>query len=162
IFMSGTTSLGSASLVSGVARLTTANLLIGSNSITAAYQGDSNFGGSTSPATTVNVTQATTTTAVTAPPNPGGPTQLVTLTATITTPSTSSVKPTGQVQFFNGSISLGTAAITNGVATLNTAALTLGNNSITAQYLGDSNYSGSTSPAFIEKINQASTTTVTA
>jgi hypothetical protein len=49
-FMNGTTLLGSATLVSGVAKSTISNLPIGSHNIIASYGGDLNFTGSTSPA----------------------------------------------------------------------------------------------------------------
>lgn len=49
-FLSGTTSLGTAPLKSGVAALTTTSLPAGPDSITAAYGGDTSFAGSTSTA----------------------------------------------------------------------------------------------------------------
>jgi Bacterial Ig-like domain (group 3)/FG-GAP-like repeat/Abnormal spindle-like microcephaly-assoc'd, ASPM-SPD-2-Hydin len=51
-FMNGTTVLGTGTLKSGLARLTTSTLAAGNNSITAVYSGDPNFGGSTSKAVT--------------------------------------------------------------------------------------------------------------
>lgn len=51
-FMNGTTVLGTGTLKSGLARLTTSTLAAGNNSITAVYSGDPDFGGSTSKAVT--------------------------------------------------------------------------------------------------------------
>ena len=48
-FLDGTTSIGSSSLISGVATLTTSTLAVGTHSITATYSGDTNFAASTSP-----------------------------------------------------------------------------------------------------------------
>ncbi|WP_244884921.1 Ig-like domain repeat protein [Singulisphaera acidiphila] len=162
IFMSGTTPLGTAALIDGVATLTISSLPGGAASITAQYQGDSTFAGSASPATTVTVAQAGTTTTLNIAPNPLSLGDLVTLTVVIATDSASLVKPSGTVQFFNGSVLLGTAVVTDGVATLTTASLPLGTSSITAQYLGDTNYSGSTSSAVTATVNAASTTTLVA
>lgn len=47
-FLDGTTSLGTSSLVGGIATFTTSTLPIGSNSITAVYSGDANFLAATS------------------------------------------------------------------------------------------------------------------
>ena len=49
--------------------------------------------------------------------------------------------------------------MSNDVATLNTTGLTVGNNAVTAQYLGDSNYSGSTSVVNSVAVVLATTTT---
>jgi len=63
----------------------------------------------------------------------------VTLSATVT-PSAA----TGTVVFMEGPNVLGTGAISGGVATLSTSMLPAGSYTITANYLGDSNYSAST------------------
>ena len=47
-FKDGTTTLGSAALSAGVARVTTSNLTVGSHAITATYEGSASFLGSTS------------------------------------------------------------------------------------------------------------------
>ena len=81
--------------------------------------------------------------------------QSVALTATVTGP-TGSPPPTGTVQFFNGTTSLGTrvASDRNGPAMLNVTTLPVAANSITAQYSGDSNFAGSTSPAVTVTVGQ--------
>jgi hypothetical protein len=65
--------------------------------------------------------------------------------------------PTGIVQFYNGTPLTGTpigspVAIVNAQATLTTTFSTVDNVTITAQYLGDSNFTGSTSTALIEVV----------
>ena len=133
---------------------------VGTNSITATYVGDANYATSTStPATVVTVAQGTTTTTVSFSPTLPVYGQVVTLTATITPGATGAASPTGTVDFFNGSTLIGTGTVTNGVATLNTTALPVGTTDVTAQYLGDSNYSGSTSAADAFAIVLAATTT---
>ncbi len=162
-FLSGTASLGTATLANNTATLNNVSLPTGADSITVVYAGDGNYAGSTSPAISVTVQQASTTTSVAVTPNPSGLGQTATLTATVVPVSPGAGSPTGQVQFFSGTTSLGMSAVTSGVATFPTTALTFGANSITATYLGDSNFSASPpSPAVTATVNQASVTTLTA
>lgn len=95
---------------------------------------------------TLTVTQASTTTALSASAasvNPGGS---VTLTATVTSPS--SLVPAGTVNFVSGSRTLGSAVLSaSGIAVLTTNALEAGSNSIQAAYAGNANFSASTSAA---------------
>ncbi len=73
---------------------------------------------------------------------------------------------TGSVEFYDGSTLLGTSALTAGSASYSVAAgLSVGSHSITAKYLGDSAYDGSTSaPSTVAVAGQPvnTTTTVTA
>jgi len=155
----------------------TIQLPVGTHQITAAYQGDNSFtatsaAGSIGPAAlTVTVTQASTATTVASSPNAPNLNQQVQLTATISaansnaTASTSQ-EPTGMVQFFlNGSgTPFGTASavgntpggvFAQSTATLSTTTLPQGNDSITAKYLGDSNYFASAiSPAITVGVGQ--------
>jgi hypothetical protein len=155
----------------------TIQLPVGTHQITATYQGDNSFtatsaAGSSGPATlTVTVTQASTATTVASSPNAPNVGQTVQLTATVSaqnsnaTASTSQ-EPTGTVQFFlNGSSTpFGTASVVGNppgrtfaqsTATLSTTTLPQGNDSITAKYLGDSNYSASAiSPAITVGVGQ--------
>jgi trimeric autotransporter adhesin len=159
-FFSGTTMIGSGTVSNDVATFTTTTLPVGTSSITATYVGDSKYLGSTStPATVVTVSQQTTTTTVTFSPALPVSEQVVTLTATITPSATGAVTPTGTVDFFNGSTLLGTGTVSNNVASLNTTGLTVGNNALTAQYLGDANYAGSTSAVNSMAVVLAATTT---
>jgi hypothetical protein len=159
-FFNGMTSLGSAALnSSGTAMLTNVSLPLGTLSITGKYGADSNFAASTSPAVTVTVNQANTSTTITSiTPNPSGLGQTTTISATVAPVSPGAGTPTGMVEFLNGMTSLGTATVSSGVATLPTTMLTLGPNSITAMYQGDTNFMASTSPAMTANVNQASTT----
>ena len=59
-FFDGSTLLGDGTVSNDVATLTTTALSLGTNSITATYEGDSNYVGSTSSAVTVTVVQAAT------------------------------------------------------------------------------------------------------
>jgi hypothetical protein len=55
-FFDGATLLGTGTLAGGIATLTTSTLAVGSHSLTAVYNGSSNFTGSTSPVDTQTVT----------------------------------------------------------------------------------------------------------
>ena len=84
--------------------------------------------------------------------------QSVTLTATVTVPS-GDTAPTGKVEFLNGTTDLGTGTLTNGVATLTTTALPVGDNSITADYSGDTDTASSTSTAVPVTVAATATST---
>jgi len=170
-FKDGTTTLGTGALNASTppqATFTISALTAGSHSITAVYGGDANFNGSTSPALTQTVTKAATTTAVSSSLNPSTFGQSVTFTATVTTASAGG-PPTGTVTFMDGVTTLGTGTLNNATpdqATFTTAALAIGNHSITAVYAGDTNFAGSTSPAFTQVVDNtvriSTTTSLTA
>jgi hypothetical protein len=125
--------------------------------IKAVYAGDNSFSGSASTTDVVTVMQAATTISVAATPTTASAGQTVTLTATVATQSNAianaSQEPTGNVQFFLGGVAFGAPiAVTGGatssgaaqaVASMPTTTLANGSNSITAKYLGDSNYAAS-------------------
>jgi hypothetical protein len=142
---------------SSVATYTTSSVLpVGSDSITATYVGDANYGTSTSSPLTQVVTKGTTTTTLTASTNSSTYGQPVTLTATVspTVPNAETVK------FYSGATLLGTAFTVSGKATLTTSYIPAGSDSLTATYTGDANYSTSTSSPVAITIAQASTTIV--
>ena len=163
--MSGTTSLGTAPLTSGVATLTTTDLPTGTDSITAVYGGDANFSGSTSAAVSHTVNKASSSATLKSSLNPSTFGQSVTLTANIS--GQFSGVATGTVTFSNGSSSLGSASVSSNTATLTTTTLPVGTTSITAVYSGDSNFNGSTSNTVGQVVNnstgaQSATVTVLA
>jgi len=91
---------------------------------------------------TVTISPSTTTLAASPTSTPYG--DPVTLTATVTSGAT------GTVSFYDGSVLLGTSAVSNGVATLITTMLIAGTHSITAVYNGDATYASSqSSPAAV-------------
>ena len=81
--------------------------------------------------------------------NPSTTGQSVTFTATVT----GSGSPTGTVTFHDGGATLGTGTLSAGQATFSTSTLTAGSHSITAVYLGDTTFAGSTSPALTQTVN---------
>jgi N-acetylneuraminic acid mutarotase len=153
-FLSGTTSLGTASITSGVASFTTTALPVGTDPITAVYGGDSDFSGSTSTAVNEKVAKAGSTTTLTSSTNPSSFGQSVTLTSILSGQFGGVV--TGTVTFNNGSTSLGSVSVSSNSASLTLTALPQGSDSITAVYSGDSNFTGSTSSA-VSQVVTAST-----
>jgi hypothetical protein len=95
------------------------------------------------------------TTAISASPTSITAGQNVTLTATVTGPSGNTTTPTGTVNFMNGATTIGTGTLSAGIATYATTSLPVGSDSITAVYLGDTNFSTSTSSAVIVKVTSA-------
>jgi Bacterial Ig-like domain (group 3) len=149
-FMDGATTLGSSALdASGFAMLSVSSLSAGTHTVTAQYNGDSTFGGSTSPALSQTVSKADTTTTLTSNRNPSTRGQPVTFSAAVS-PSTA----TGIVQFFDGVSLLGSASVSGGVASLTTSSLSLGSHSLTAQYGGEGNYNGSTSAVLTQTVRR--------
>jgi sugar lactone lactonase YvrE len=74
----------------------------------------------------------------------------LTLTATVT----GSTTPTGSVNFYDGTASIGTVSLNgSGVAALTTTALSAGTHTITAVYSGDGSYSSVTSSAVSEVVD---------
>jgi hypothetical protein len=131
----------------------------GQHALTATYSGDSSFKSATSAAVNFTITKATTGVTVSASPTGVAQGANVLLTANLSTPAFAgqtnvSSFPTGTVTFFNGSTQLGNGQVSGGEltnsgetgqATLNVSNLPTGQNSITAQYSGDSNFASSAS-----------------
>ena len=154
--LNGSTVVGSGTLVSGSVSIPVSTLPAGDNSITASYLGGGGFAASKSAPFTQRVTVATTTTSLTSSLNPAGTNQAVTFTAKVT--SQYGGAASGTVAFMAGSQSLGSASLTGNIGTLTTYFANAGTYSITAQYAGDSNNTGSMSATLSEKIITSTTT----
>ena len=157
-FFDGATSIGTSTLASGVATLATSGLTLGSHSITAVYSGDGIFLTSTSSPLTQVIGQAATSTVVASSLNPSRFGQTVTFTATISLTSGAGT-PTGTVTFKDGAITIGSGSIVGTTATFATSILSVAVHTITAEYGGDTNFSGSTSPNLTQTVNQGTTST---
>jgi len=112
-----------------------------------------------------------TTTTLSTSANPSVLDAKVTLVATITASFYASSVPTGSVTFTDGGSDLGTASV--GVvleggntavveAQLKTSSLPLGTSSIVATYSGDTSYQGSTSAAYSQDVQEATSVVLTA
>jgi hypothetical protein len=145
------------------ATYTTSTLAVGSDSITAVYVGDGNFNTSTSSVVTETVSKDGTTTTLSANPSTSVHGQSITFTASVAAASPGSGTPTGNVLFEQGGNVIGSGTLTgvagNDVATFSTSSLGLGSDSITAVYVGDDNFTTSTSNTVAESVSQDGTTT---
>jgi uncharacterized repeat protein (TIGR03803 family) len=155
-FMKGTTVLGTTALSGGSASFTTSVLPVSTNSISATYGGDSNFGYSTSNTVKQVVNKATAKTTLVSSLNPSNVGQSVTFTASVT-PEFSGM-PTGTVSFYDGTTLLKTAAVSGGAAEFTTSTLTSGMYSITATYNGSTSFDDS-SASLTQTVNIVPTLT---
>ena len=160
LFSDGRTHLCTATLnSSGVAACSSSALVVGPNSITAKYAGDSNYLAVTSPAYSLTVNLATPAIGLTESASSAPFGTAVTFTATLIG---SGAEPTGTVTFLDGATQLGTANVNaGGVATYTTGMLALGAHTITASYGGSASYAGITSTAVTVAVVPATTTTLT-
>lgn len=154
-FMDGATVLSTKTLSGGKAAFTTPSLTGGSHAITATYNGNATYNASTG-ALTQKVIKASTATTLTSSIHPSVFGQAVTFTATVTsaTPGVS-----GSVQFFDGGALLHTSSLLGGKETFTTTGLAAGSHSITASFVGNTNFTASTSAAVSQTVNKASTKT---
>src|SRR5581483_2539702 len=80
--------------------------------------------------------------------------QSVMLTATVSVTAPGAGTPTGNVNFMDGATLLQSVAVNGGgVATLTLSSLTVATHSITAVYVGDTNFAGSTSNTVSQTVN---------
>jgi hypothetical protein len=158
---------------SSQASLTTAGLTVGTHSITAAYAGDSQFAAATSGTLTLTITPqsvaGTTTVLTSVIPNPAVAGQNIVFQALVTGLGSGPAPPTGVVALQSGSTVLGTATLNgSGAASFTTSFPTQGNQTVTASYTGDSNYTPSSTsvveailPAYLLAVSGSGSLTVT-
>jgi len=156
--MDGKTTLGSVSTTSSIVTFPITGLAKGTHSIQAIYGGDTYDQGSASPVMN-QLVQAivSTTTQLTAFPNPSVFGQPVSLTAAV---RSGTFPVQGSVRFMRGSSSLGTATLdASGNAVLSVTTLPVGTDALTAVYAGSTGFRGSRSSAVSEVVNAAATKT---
>jgi Bacterial Ig-like domain (group 3)/FG-GAP-like repeat len=162
-FFDGSTALGSPVALSSsgtytaAAALSTSSLTAGTHSITAQYSGDANYVSSTSAVLIEVVGQSG---SVTSTPTSSANPSTFGLSVTFSTTVSSTVSgdpnvPTGKVTFNDGTTALGSGTLANGKATYTTSSLAIGTHKITAVYGGDANFTGSTSAALTQVVNNA-------
>jgi hypothetical protein len=164
-FMDGATTISGCiaqAMVGGVAPCTTVYAGVGGHAITAVYNGEANFTGSTSPIVTQTVNQGATSTLVTSSADPSVSGQDVTYTATVTALAPASGTPSGSASFMDGATTISgciAQPLIGGAATCSVAYSGVGSHAITAVYGGELNFTGSTSPILTQTVSPASTST---
>ncbi|MBI4446571.1 MAG: Ig-like domain repeat protein [Acidobacteria bacterium] len=140
----GDLSLGTAVLTAGQASITRSDLSVATHALTATFSGDGNYYGSTSGTLFHKVDKASTATALVSTPNPSVWGQGVELKATVSVQPPGAGTPTGLVEFFDGAVSLGTAAVSaSGQALITRSNLAVATHTLRAVYSGDGNFNGS-------------------
>lgn len=153
VFKRGSTTMATVPLTSGTAQFTT-TLPVGDYTITASYNGDTNYTSVTSSGLSQSVVATDTTTGLNSSPNPSNVGDQVTLTATVTAvaPGSGTIN-SGTVTFRQGSKTLGTASVKNGQAVLLYDAFTAGNHSVTATFNGTGTANSSVSGTLVQVVN---------
>jgi hypothetical protein len=156
--------LGSATLDStGTANFPISSLAVGDHNVLAVYQGNNNYGGSTTVSSAfLTVDQASTSVNLTSSANPSFLAQSVTFTAAVVPVAPGGGTPTGTVTFMDGTTVLGTVKVSGGKALLVTSALALGGHDITASYNGDTNFTGNTSSDLSQTVLQQTVASLSA
>ena len=156
-YFGNSTGLGSASLANGVASLPASALVVGSNSVTAVYQGSVELKPSASAPLNQVVTMATTTTSVAPSQNPILINKPVTYTAYVASKYAGAA--TGTVTFQEGGVALATATVAHNCAAYTASYKARGTHAITGIYSGDSNSLGSVSATLVEQVSGFATQT---
>jgi hypothetical protein len=141
--------------LSGSTATFTTTLAGGGHTITAIYNGDSNFSASNTAQLNITPGAAPTSTAVSSSANPSTAGQSVTFTANI-----SGAGATGTVTFTVDGTQHA-ASVSGNTASFTTTALTVGSHTITAAYSGDLNFAASTS-SLTQNVGIGPTTTTLA
>jgi hypothetical protein len=163
-FYDGTNVLGTSSLTNGQANLASAGLWVTTHSITAVYNGDTNYqaGSCGSPllqTVAPSLVPINTTSTISSSQNPTIFGQAVTFTATVNPSLAGAGTPSGTVTFLDGATILGSRTLNSGIAVITGSSLAIGSHSITAFYNGDSSFNTSTSPVLAQSVRQTTTST---
>jgi co-chaperonin GroES (HSP10) len=144
---------------SGQATLNISSLAVGSHFITAEYSGSSSYNSSISNYIIFQVNAANTSTALASSGSPSIYGQSVTFNATVSLLSGSGT-PTGTVMFKDSGVPIGAGDLNgSGQASFSTSSLAVGSRSLTAEYLGDDNFNGSSSTSLAHQVDKANNAT---
>ncbi len=157
-FSDGGTVLGTATVVSGFASLSTSGLAVGDHSVSATFQPtDGSAYSSSTGSVTQSVYAASTTATLSATPNPVTFGNTVTMTASVAVVAPGSGTPSGTVDFYSGATLLGSGAVNvAGTATLSTSSLPAGTSNLVAVYSpSGSSFNGATSSSVSLTVDKA-------
>ncbi len=152
MLLNGTAISGSPATLngSGVASLSVTSTKTGSNTLSATYNGDSNYSadGPITRTVTVNAEAVTKESKVTVDSSANPATVCSAVAFSVTVTGTGSEKPTGTVRLMDGAAMLGEATLIEGAARLPNLRLTAGTQELTANYSGDSTHEAAKSAPF--------------
>ena len=126
-------------------------LSVGTNSVTASYSGDVNYGGATGMASETGTAAALLTPVVTVTPASSGVTSGASLSVAVSVTGSGTAAPTGTVTLVGGGYTSGPETLSNGTFTFTIPANTLTNGTLTLTltYFGDLNYISATNTAMV-------------
>jgi autotransporter-associated beta strand protein len=153
----GVALLPTMNLVNGMASFTVAGarLPAGNHTVSVSYGGDPNFNNNVGSVTQV-VNKAATGMTLTGPAAATVYGQSATFTATLSAVAPGTGTPTGSVIFTVNGTAQPAVPLTGGAAVLALTTLPVGNDTITASYAGDSNFTAQNSGSLIQQVNPAS------
>lgn len=126
---------------SGTTTLTTSGLAVGMHDLTALYEGDDDFGASTSEAVGHTVGKAQTSTTLVSSENPAPARAQLTFTATVAAVAPGGGTPTGAVNLLvDGEVVASGILDGDGVASIGVSGFPVGNHDIEAVYVGDDSF----------------------
>jgi len=158
-FKDGATTLGTATIAGGKAVYSTYSLSVGTHNISVVYGGSTVYSGSTSTPATITINKESTTTSLTTSGLSVAFGTALTFTAIAKQVAPGVAVPSGSIQFFDGTTSLGSIAVDgSGKATLAISNLSVGTHSIKATYLGNINVATSNSAVVTQTITKAKPT----
>ncbi len=141
----------------GHAAFSTAALLAGAHTLSAAYYSDTE--NDTSSGTVPQTVTDGSSTQIGVSPNPASFGQTVTFTATISSATQGAGVPTGSVSFTEGATNFGTASVdSGGQASVTNSALSIGNHAITATFTGTGGWGNSSAASATLPINEGTST----
>jgi hypothetical protein len=157
MLLNGTAITGSPATLngSGAASLSVTSTKTGSNTLSATYNGDSNYA-ATGPITeniTVNAPAVKKQAKVTVVSSANPATACSAISFSVTVTGSGSEPPTGTVKLMNGTTLLGEALLHDGSARLPNLQLASGTNELVASYSGDSTYEAATSSPFKQLVS---------
>ncbi|GAB3121582.1 Ig-like domain-containing protein [Glaciibacter psychrotolerans] len=151
-------SVGIGTLTDGEASWSGADLEVGSNLVTAVYNGGTTFVGSMSQPLDHLVAPCPTTTTLTSDASTTVYGQAATFTADVAASAPGAGEPTGIVHFYAGGILVDSQAVVDGSATTTLSELPVGSHLLTAVFDGDARFVGSGSMECVHAVTAAATT----
>jgi len=138
----------------GRATLPLSTLPVGQHTLQVLYHGNANYGASQSGVVTVTVTKGNSRTTLVTSGSPANRSTAVVFTATVAPVAPAFGVPNGSVQFVVDGVNAGTPVPLNpvGQAAYVTTTLPVGTHTVTAVYLGDGQFNGSTSGVLRQRI----------